>query len=159
MNFNVDTTSSSFDQNAAFDQMYSDRRSQRDNTSSNAPSKGGFLGLGATDVVGLNVKEVAGMKQAITTMCDNIKKEIDKMEVDLDSTIAYQGEGIQNALQTYLTNVAAYCNNLTSNLKAFNDKLSDVEKAWNAATSNMGEKISGNAGQFAQGTAYTEQYQ
>lgn len=159
MNFNVETKTSTFDQSAAFNKMRDERDAQRDTTNTQAPSKGGFLGLSGTDVVGLNAKEILNMKQAITTMCDNIKKEIDKIQVDLDSTTAYKGEGIKNALQIYLTNVAAYCSNLTSNLKAFNDKLTDVKNQWDAATSSMGEKISGNAGQFAQGSSYTETLQ
>lgn len=159
MNFNVDAKTSTFDQSVAFNKMRDERDAQRDKSNTWAPSKGGFLGFGASDVVGLNAKEIPNMQQAITTMCESIKKEIDKIQVDLDSTTAYKGEGIKAALQTYLTNVAAYCSNLTSNLKAFNDKLTDVKNQWDAATASMGEKISGNAGQFATGSTYTETLQ
>lgn len=92
-------------------------------------------------------------------MCDSIKTELDKIQSDADSEIAFKGEGVKSALQTYITNVTEYCNNLTSTMKAFNDKLTDVRNQWEAATASMGEKISTNASQFATGNAYTETLQ
>ena len=152
MNFNVDVTKSTFDQSAEFNKMRTDRENQRGTDTVDANLK-------ASSVIGLNVKEIGNIKQAITTMCDNITRKINEMETEANSEIAYKGAEIQEALKNYITNVAAYCNNLTSNLRAFNDKLSDVEKAWNMATRHMSESISGNAGNFATGQQYTEKLQ
>ncbi|MEF2663956.1 MAG: hypothetical protein U0M92_06585 [Bacilli bacterium] len=151
MNFYVDTKTSSFDQNAAFDKTYGERSAQRGN--------GGNEFSGGELVIGLNAKEIPNIKQAITSMCDSITAELNKIQSDTDSEVAFKGESIKAALQTYITNVTEYCNNLTSTMKAFNDKLTDVRNQWEAATSSMGEKISGNAGQFATGTQYTETLQ
>ena len=151
MNFNVENKTSSFDQNAAFNKTYGERSAQRDNSTNE------FSGSGA--VIGLNAKEIPNIKQAITAMCDSIKTELDKIQSDADSDIAFKGEGVKSALQTYITNVTEYCNNLTSTMKAFNDKLTDVRNQWEAATASMGEKISTNASQFATGNAYTETLQ
>lgn len=151
MNFYVDTKTSSFDQNAAFDKTYGERSAQRGN--------GGNEFSGGELVIGLNAKEIPNIKQAITSMCDSITAELNKIQSDTDSEVAFKGESIKVALQTYITNVTEYCNNLTSTMKAFNDKLTDVRNQWEAATSSMGEKISGNAGQFATGTQYTETLQ
>lgn len=151
MNFNVDTQKSSFNVNTSFDKMKDERAEQRDNTQTDS--------LANVGVIGLKAGEIPNMKAAITTMCDNIQNKVNEMQTEISSLDAYKGTDIDAALKNYLANVAAYCNNLTSNLKAFNDKLTDVEKAWAAATSSMSEKISGNAGNFATGSQYTETLQ
>lgn len=63
MNFNVDVTKSTFDQSAEFNKMRADRENQRgiDGVDAN---------LKASSVIGLNVKEIGNIKQAITTMCN-----------------------------------------------------------------------------------------
>ena len=99
------------------------------------------------------------MKSAITDMCNAIGAKLGEMETDIDSFNAYKGEGIDAELKSYLGKVAAYCNNLTSTLKAFNDKLTDVETQWKNVTTSMGEQIGSTGGSFATGTQYTEELQ
>ena len=155
MNFNVETQASTFDVNKAYNKMYNDRVSSRDENRTTAPSRGFF----GDDVIGLNATKIPEMKSAITDMCNAIGAKLGEMETDIDSFNAYKGEGIDAELKSYLGKVAAYCNNLTSTLKAFYDKLTDVETQWKNVTPAMGEKIGRTGGSFATGTQYTEELQ
>ena len=155
MNFNVETQASTFDVNKAYNDMYNERVSSRDENRIASPSKGLF----GDDVIGLNARKIPEMKAAITDMCNAIGAKLGEMETDIDSFNAYKGEGIDAELKSYLGKVAAYCNNLTSTLKAFNDKLTDVETQWKNATTSMGQQIGSTGGSFATGTQYTESLQ
>ena len=154
MNFNVETKTSTFDQGAAFRshvQQTEDILSHYEQKSSD------FLGSGA--IVGLNANEIPNIKESIRTMCDNITTELNKIQTDADREVAFKGEGVKNALQEYINKVTESCDNLISTMKAFNDKLTDVERQWKAAVDSMSDTISSNAGQYATGTQYTEQLQ
>lgn len=155
MNFNVETQASTFDVNKAYNTMYNDRVSTRDENRTTAPSRGFF----GDDVIGLDATKIPQMKAAITDMCKAIGEKLGEMETDIDSFNAYKGEGIDTELKNYLGKVAAYCNNLTSTLRAFNDKLTDVETQWKNATTSMGQQIGNTGGSFATGSQYTENLQ
>lgn len=156
MNFNVETKTSTFDQNRAFNEMYSNRTDQRDSSKIDGPDGGDMGGL---KVIGIDASKIGNMKEAIRVMCDTITRKINELETEVDSNQAYKAPGLDTALKLYLENVARYCNNLTSSLKAFNDKLSDVQDQWAALTSSAKDKVDSNAGQFASGSQYTEQRQ
>ena len=152
MNFNVETKTSTFDQGAAFRSHVQ----QTEDILSHYEQKD-FVGSG--EIIGLNANEIPNIKESIRTMCDNISAELNKIQTDADSEVAFKGEGVKTALQEYITKVTESCDNLISTMKAFNDKLTDVENQWKAAVGSMTDTISTSAGQYATGTQYTEQLQ
>lgn len=155
MNFNVENVQSTFDQSAAFNTMRNDRDSQRDTSSTDAIGKGWF----GTDVIGLNATKISDMQAAINEMVTNIQSKIGELQTEIDSEQAFKGPEMKTALEQYLTQVVTYCNNLTSNLKAFNDKLSDVKNQWETATGNMSQQVNTTGGKFSTGSSYTETIQ
>ena len=155
MNFNVESKTSSFDVNKAYTDIYNNRASNQDTTKVDAPSRGLF----GDDVIGLNASKIPEMKSAIMDMCNAIDAKLNELETDIDSNSAYRGEGIDAALKNYLGRVAEYCSNLTSTLRAFNDKLTDVKNQWDAATGSMESQIGSTSGSFATGTQYQETLQ
>ena len=155
MNFNVESKTSSFDVNKAYTDIYNNRASNQDTTRVDSPSRGLF----GDDVIGLNASKIPEMKSAIMDMCNAIDAKLNELETDIDSNPAYRGEGIDAALKNYLGRVAEYCSNLTSTLRAFNDKLTDVKNQWDAATGSMESQIGSTSGSFATGTQYQETLQ
>ena len=155
MNFNVESKTSSFDVNKAYTDIYNNRASNQDTTKVDSPSRGLF----GDDVIGLNASKIPEMKSAIMDMCNAIDAKLNELETDIDSNSAYRGEGIDAALKNYLGRVAEYCSNLTSTLRAFNDKLTDVKNQWDAATGSMESQIGSTSGSFATGTQYQETLQ
>ena len=155
MNFNVESKTSSFDVNKAYTDIYNNRASNQDTTRVDSPSRGLF----GDDVIGLNASKIPEMKSAIMDMCNAIDAKLNELETDIDSNSAYRGEGIGAALKNYLGRVAEYCSNLTSTLRAFNDKLTDVKNQWDAATGSMESQIGSTSGSFATGTQYQETLQ
>lgn len=155
MNFNVESKTSSFDVNKAYTDIYNNRASNQDTTRVDSPSRGLF----GDDVIGLNASKIPEMKSAIMDMCNAIDAKLNELETDIDSNSAYRGEGIDAALKNYLGRVAEYCSNLTSTLRAFNDKLTDVKNQWDAATGSMESQIGSTSGSFATGTQYQETLQ
>ena len=155
MNFNVESKTSSFDVNKAYTDIYNNRASNQDTTRVDSPSRGLF----GDDVIGLNASKIPEMKSAIMDMCNAIDAKLNELETDIDSNSAYRGEGIDEALKNYLGRVAEYCSNLTSTLRAFNDKLTDVKNQWDAATGSMESQIGSTSGSFATGTQYQETLQ
>ena len=153
MNFIVESKTSTFDQGAAFSSL----QQTRDVLSHYDQKSSDFIGSGA--IIGLNANEIPNIKESIRTMCDNITTELNKIQTDADSEVAFKGEGVKTALQEYINKVTEYCNNLISTMKAFNDKLTDVQNQWAAAVSDMSQTISSNAGQYETSTQYTEQLQ
>lgn len=156
MNFNVESKTSTFDQNVAFNELHNARADQMARGSVDAANSGNMGGL---SVIGIKVSEIANMKEAIRNMCNAISEKINELETDVDSNTAFKAPGLDTVMKQYLENVVAYCNNLTSSLNAFNDKLSDVQDQWDALTTDTTEKVGSNAGQFATGSKYTEQRQ
>ena len=155
MNFNVESKTSSFDVNKAYTDIYNNRASNQDTTRVDSPSRGLF----GDDVIGLNASKIPEMKSAIMDMCNAIDAKLNELETDIDSNSAYRGEGIDAALKNYLGRVAEYCSNLTSTLRAFNGKLTDVKNQWDAATGSMESQIGSTSGSFATGTQYQETLQ
>ena len=155
MNFNVESKTSSFDVNKAYTDIYNNRASNQDTTRVDSQSRGLF----GDDVIGLNASKIPEMKSAIMDMCNAIDAKLNELETDIDSNSAYRGEGIDAALKNYLGRVAEYCSNLTSTLRAFNDKLTDVKNQWDAATGSMESQIGSTSGSFATGTQYQETLQ
>ena len=155
MNFNVESKTSSFDVNKAYTDIYNNRASNQDTTRVDSPSRGLF----GDDVIGLNASKIPEMKSAIMDMCNAIDAKLNELETDIDSNSAYRGEGIDAAIKNYLGRVAEYCSNLTSTLRAFNDKLTDVKNQWDAATGSMESQIGSTSGSFATGTQYQETLQ
>ena len=174
MNFQTDTVTSSFDASASMNAMQGERDGQRTGnlgSAYNAMVSNGQnslmgwateqLGFGGYDssVVGINVNEINSMINAITDYCNAIETYLRDLNPAADSELAFKGEEVKAALNTYMENVKAYCINLVSQLLAFNDKLRDVRNQWQQYTSNLAGNINSTAGQYATGTRYTESIQ
>ena len=84
-----------------------------------------------TTVVGINVNQIEPMKQAIRDYVKAIEDELAKLE-NYDPEVAFKGTGIVPALKEYIVSIEKTCQAITSNLLAFNDKLTEVQKAYQA---------------------------
>lgn len=156
MNFQTDTIASSFDANAAFTNLQSEREGQRTGGGS------GFFGslfADTTSVVGINVNEVTNMRAAINTYCEGIENYLKQLNPTADASMAFKSEEVTAALESYMESVKTYCMNLVSQLRAFSDKLADVKNQWEAYAEAMAGNINSASGAFATGSRYSETIQ
>ena len=94
-------------------------------------------------VVGMNVNKIPSMKAAIRTYVNKIKTQVNRLHTDVKTDKAFKSSdgSVEDAVSRYLQSVETYCNNLTSALLAFNDKLTDVEKAWETSMEHLSSTI------------------
>lgn len=110
------------------------------------------------DVVGIKAKEIPEIQS-------EIRKYVDKVQSTLDQCLnanatelnkAIRGSVLEESVNDYIRKVKLYCQNVTSDLLAFSDKLADVGNAWIAATNKMASSISSGTKNYAAGSAYKE---
>ena len=102
-------------------------------------------------LVGMNASLIPEVKSAIEEYLLGINKILNQINTEISSTHAFKGEEITAAVEKYLTSVKDYAQNLVSQLKAFEDKLTEANTAWN----NSIKSLAGNITQIDSGTAYT----
>ena len=165
-NWNTNVIASDFDVNNPIDSRRDARTGARGPAIVNGvfgastPGTAGFIEElfgGQSATVGINANEVPKMRQAIRKYCDTITNYVNNLNPTADSGVAFKGEAVKKALETYMNDVKEYSVNLTSALLAFSDKLQDVYNQWVAATESMAGTIGATSGaNFQKGTKYTE---
>ena len=104
-------------------------------------STASFNGSGYS-VVGIDATKISQAMTAIETYVNNIETTINEINEKANSKQAFVGEGIETAVKNYIYSIKQYARDLTSQLLAFNDKLSDVSVAWTKAVNAQAETIS-----------------
>lgn len=108
-------------------------------------------------VVGINVNKIPTVQEAVTSYINKIKAQIEVLEPLATADNAYRSEKVQTAVKDHITKIKNYCNNLTSQLEAFNDKLADVTLAWEQGTGTIAQSIGEATATFSEGTEYVRQ--
>lgn len=151
MNWENQSTKSTFDAAANINSQISEREASR--TSSSVKVKSQY------SVVGLNVGEVTNMCNAIDDYVRDLMAHLDGINPSADSSSAFLGPDVQREVQDYVNKVKRYCMNLTSDLKAFSDKLVDVRNAWEAGQRNIASGVNASKASFNEGKEYERQMQ
>lgn len=109
-------------------------------------------------VVGINVSKIPDVQNAIKSYVTKIQEDLAELNVVADKANAFKSanNSVETAVTTFMTNVQEDCHNLTSQLLAFYDKLTDVTRAYEAATGSLADNITTSANNMAKGTEYVE---
>ena len=166
MGWNSSTSGSSFNAGSATTSII-EGRGNRDLTAGNGLFDTISMGFGGRasrsdySIVGIKAAQVEPMRQSIRTYVANIESYLEEAlgNANANMDTAFRGSALQESVQSYLTKVKDYCNNLCSTLLAFSDKLADVSNAWLAATQAMSGNVSDAAGAFSAGTKYSDNMQ
>lgn len=152
-NWESTTIFSSFDAKSAAANHMANREGGREGVSTSAKSQ--------YDVVGIKVDKIPFIQGEITAYINTLKDKINNLNPKAISSTAFKSkeEIVENAVESYITKVKTYCNNLLSQLEAFNDKLSDVLAAWDQGTQSISSKIDETNTSFSEGTVYQRQRQ
>lgn len=100
---------------------------------------------GEYNVVGINVNKIEDMKAAVNEYISHVDNLLYDFATSNDSTTAFRGEGMQEAITNYLEKVKGYVSAVTHTLEAFNTKLDDVKAAYESNISNMSSEINQSA--------------
>lgn len=104
----------------------------------------GFFTSGST-VVGINTNQIEPMKQAIRDYVQKVETELKKLE-DKNPEQALKGSEIVPAIKQYIESVKEACGSVTSNMLAFNDRLTDVQEKYREKDTNTAQAINSEAG-------------
>ena len=170
MAWETEATKSSFDTNSALNTMMEGR--QRGDVSGNySLNTGGYqqgtlreVWLGGQqvttgyDMIGINGNQVESMRESIRAYVSNIQSVVESTLSTSSSEAykAFRGEDAITAVNQYIDKVKLYCQNVTSTLLAFSDKLADVGNAWKTAQANIAGTVNSSTAGFSEGTAYQE---
>lgn len=160
MSWNVESTKSTF--NAS--ENVTNTIEGRDSVRSSAQVNKDFGAVGANflksghmySIVGINANKIPEMREAIRNYVSGIQKHLDGFQASADSSKAFKSEVVTSSVQKYMDTVKEYCQNLTSQLIAFSDKLKDVETEWLKATQNMSQSVNDSVSNFNKGSQYSE---
>ena len=145
--WSTDAVESKWDANSKVDQLTSGREGKRD--------AGAGSSLADATVVGINANEIPNVYKEIEVYCEAIELQIKKIDEKAKSEQGFKGKGVSTALTNYITSVKYYCKNLVSQLKAFNDKLRNVEIKWEKQVEASKQAIENTSGDnFAAGSEY-----
>lgn len=120
------------------------RNSERTSMTTDDATKGKWAAVDM-DVVGINASKISTITSAIDSYVKAIDSHLDGIDADAEQSGAFAGEDVQKAVRDYIGQVKTYCKNLTSQLKAFNDKLREINRVWEANRATL----AGNIGQSA----------
>ena len=117
-----------------------------------------FFKNGST-VVGINVGHIEAMKTEIRSYVADIEKALSELK-NYDPAVAFKGDEIVPALQGYIDAVIETCGAIVSNMLAFNDQLTEVQKAYAEKDLSAASAIKSSAESTRSAyTRYTEQGQ
>ena len=87
-----------------------------------------YFSNGGTTIVGINVNAIPSMKATIREYVVSVDKALEELK-NYDPEIAFKGDEIVPALKQYIEAVKEACSAITSNMLAFNDKLTELLKS------------------------------
>lgn len=108
------------------------------------------------DIVGIKASEIDNMTASIKKYVDNVQNTLSSCLETNDQKLneAIRGSQLEAAVNAYINKVKLYCQNITSDLLAFSDKLIDVGNQWIEHTKSMAASIDAGTSSYAAGTAY-----
>ena len=108
------------------------------------------------DIIGIKAGKIENMRSEIQTYVNRVQNKLnDCLETnDKELSKAIRGSALESAVNAYINKVKLYCQNVTSDLLAFSDKLADVGNQWIAATSKMAGDIGTGTTNYAAGSTY-----
>ena len=95
--------------------------------------------VGFDGVTGLELPKIAGMKTAISNYVDSIQKALEPLNA-ADARAAF-GNKMNKAIEDFVVSVKNSCNGIITNMKAFNDDLTAVEKAMTAKAQSVTSSV------------------
>ena len=106
------------------------------------------------DVVGLNVAGIGPMKQAIESYIKTVEDHVNQLkESNLNTDAAMKGE-FADAVKTYIATAADCCYCIVTQLRYFEDKLTDVENAYKEKSTSLASTINDSSSELK--NEYTE---
>jgi len=113
------------------------------------------------NLVGIKATEVENMRNAIRDYVARVQAKVNETLESNDAKLreAVRGAKVIEEVNAYIDKVKLYCQNVTSGLLVFSDKLADVGNAWITATENMASTVSSTTGAFSEGSRYTDNVQ
>ena len=151
MAWNVESSKSSFNASEYVTKTISERDSSRSTKQSISGSRSSY------SIVGINAAQVPHMREAIKNYVESIQNHLNGFNAAAESNMAFKSSLVKTSVETYMVTLKEYCQNLTSQLIAFSDKLSEVYRTWVSATQDMAGTINMSSSSFNKGTKYTEQ--
>lgn len=125
------------------------------NISNGAAGVAGSIWNSGSTVVGINVNQIPSMQQAINTYVQGLTDHLQEINSQLNTETAFKGE-YATAVQEYVQAVSTACQNVVSQLKAFNEELTKVQDAYTAYDKQLSQSISGSSKEVSQAAqAYT----
>lgn len=108
------------------------------------------------DIIGIKAGKIENMRTEIQNYVNRVQNKLnDCLETnDKELSKAIRGSALESAVNAYINKVKLYCQNVTSDLLAFSDKLADVGNQWIAATSKMAGDIGTGTTNYAAGSTY-----
>lgn len=112
----------------------------------------------ANTVVGIRVQQIPYIKAAINDYLAVIEADLDGIETAAKVDVAFQSEDVTMAVQKFVIAIKEDSKKLISYLRAFNDKLSDVQSAYEAATRTLSENVNTTTNAYSGREAYKEEF-
>lgn len=124
----------------------------------NSPSyKPGTAASSDYSVVGMRTAGIPIIQQLIRDYVTEVENVLDGFNTEAKVSQAIRGTEMEAAVANYVEKVSQYTKSLCTYLLAFNDKLSDVQKAWEAAVADMAQTVNSGMGDLeGASTRYTE---
>ena len=97
------------------------------------------------------------IREYVTRVQNTVDQTLNTNDAELNKAV--RGSEVKNAVNEYIDKVKLYCQNVTSGLLVFSDKLADVGNAWITATENMASNVKSTTSSFSEGSAYVDDQQ
>lgn len=108
-------------------------------------------------VVGIDTAQIPTMQEKIRAYVNGVNNALAELK-NYNPNVAFKGTGIEEALSGYIDAMIEVCGAVTSYMLAFNDKLTAVQKAYEAKDTSSADTIKASAASAkSQFEKYTEQ--
>ena len=118
-----------------------------------------FQGIKKTgyDVVGINASKIKSeLIPAFETYIKGVNGKIDKIKVTAQKMKdAFRGTDLEKQVSNYVNKMEQYLKNFTTQIRAFEDKLVDVSKAWEKSQQVQAQGVSKTVSGFANVNEYS----
>jgi len=113
------------------------------------------------DVVGINASKISSeLIPAFETYIKGINGKIDDIKVTAQKMkAAFRGTDLEKQVTNYINKMEQYLKNFTTQIRAFEDKLVDVKKAWDKSQQSQAQGVSKSSSAFANLNEYSRKMQ
>lgn len=125
------------------------------NIAGGAGGVAGSIWNSGSTVVGINVGQIPDMQAAIDNYVKGLTDHLSQINSQLDTDTAFKGQYAAE-VTNYVQAVTTACQNVVSQLKAFDDELTKVQEAYTEYDKQLSQSIQGSSEEVSQGSqAYT----